>query len=237
MSASAVDFASVRREIGEAARRAFTLVRSKHPDERFYTFALCSDCDAQSVCGSANTEEGNRRCLERYAYRRAEDEAIVAKIGMTFADYANYYRWNLPEWAYHATETREFRALDPLIGDADEIESADPEGFDAFRAQLYGSMILALKELDDEGFFGSGAPREAIVLFCDLVDPPEKYWFALESAKILNPPSTYQSFASQWLAWQNKEGREIIADPAHHSPVYRPLRSFLADEGGVPGSG
>lgn len=227
---SAVDFRSVRLEIKEAARRAFALLRSKHPDEHFYTFALSADNDEenQGVCPSANTEEGYRRRLKRDAPSRAEYEA--KGLETTYADHLNYYRWNLPEWAYDGDGNSEFRALDPLIFHDDDFEENDPVGFLAFQAQLHGCMILAMKDLDGEGFFGEDERRADVTLFCDLVEPPEKYWFAFESARLLNPPSVFDAFSTQWLPWLGREGREIIRDPELHSPTYRPLHAFLTAE-------
>ena len=228
-----IDDQAVRSGLREAARRSFTRVRAEYPGERFYAFALCSDEEAQSACASANTEEGFQWRLEGNQKYRKSTEAAIAKHGMTWADYTNYYRWNLPEWAYHQVGVREFRALDPLILDpihqrAQELEDEDPEGFDDHRARLYGSMILAMKDLDADGYFGEGNERRTLVLLCDLVEPPEKYWFAVESAKALNPPDVFQGFLTQWLAWLSPADRAIIDDPSSHSAVYRPLRDFLS---------
>ena len=109
-------------------------------------------------------------------------------------------------------------ALDPLILDpvhlrANELEEEDPEGFDDHRARVCGSMILAMKDLDEEGLFGSGEERGAVVLLCDLVEPPEKYWFAVESARRLNPPEVFDGFLKQWLAWLSPNDRAPIEIP------------------------
>ena len=228
-----IDYHAVRVGLRDAARRAFTQVRAEQSGERFYTFALCSDEEAQSVCASANTEEGYLWRLGRNEKYRESTEARIAKYGMIWADYTNYFRWNLPEWAYHQAGVREFRALDPLILDPihlreDELEEADPDGFDDHRARLYGAMVLAMKDLDAEGFFGEGEERGSLVLLCDIVEPPEKYWFAVESARTLNPPAVFQGFLSQWLAWLSPSEKAIIEDPESHSEVYRPVRDILS---------
>jgi Domain of unknown function (DUF4303) len=230
-----IDYRAARAVTRDAARRAFTRVRDEHPGERFYAFALCTDLDVQSLCASANTEEGFRWRLERNEKSRKQTEAAIAKHGMTWADYTNYFRWNLPEWAYHQIEGGDFRALDPLILDpvhmrANELEEEDPEGFDDHRTRVCGSMILAMKDLDEEGLFGAGEERRAVVLLCDLVEPPEKYWFAVESARRLNPPEVFDGFLKQWLAWLSPNDRAPIEDPAAYSPIYRPLRAFLDGE-------
>lgn len=218
----------IRSTLVAAARGAFGQIRELKADERFYAFTLCSDETAASVCASANTEEGFQRCLASYEgkYRKGIEETI-AKSGMTWADYTNYFRWNPPEWAYHNTGSGEFRALDPLIPDPIPDEDDQPEESLAYRAMLYGSMFLAMKALDDEGFFGSGEQRESVVLLCDHVDPPEKYWFAVESARRLNPPRVFDGFLQQWLAWLSPKDRAAIDDPAAYSPVYRPLMALL----------
>jgi hypothetical protein len=224
----AVDFRQVRREVREAARRAFSSLRLEHPAEGFYAVALCSDGDAQGVCPSANSEEGFHRRLKRMGYR-PKGEGFVGKRGPLAATEWNLYRWNLPEWSFHTDGIGEFRGLDPLIGDANELEANDPPAFLAFRAGLYGAMILAMKDLEDEEFF-AGEERGFITLLCDLAEPPEKYWFALESVRLLNPPSVFENFSGQWLSWIGDEGRQIVEDPGSHSPVYAPLKALLASE-------
>jgi hypothetical protein len=222
-----IDWEAVRSTLVEAVRNAFGRIGEQKSGERFYAFALCSDEEAEGVCGSANTEEGFQARLKRNETYRKGIEERIAKHGMTWADYTNYFRWNLPEWAYHNTGSGDFRALDPLI--PDPIPDAEEEPVESldYRARLYGSMVLAMKDLDSEGFFGAGEQRDSVVLLCDLVEPPEKIWFAVESARVLNPPEVFQGFLKQWLSWLSPNDRETIDDPAAHSPIYRPLTDFL----------
>lgn len=227
---SAFDLQKVRQMTTDASRRAFTNVRRKNAEDRFYAFALCADEDANGIYPSANSEEGLLRRLERMGFRQ-DGERFVGKKGELDTVGWNYYRWNLPEWWFHGDEVKEFRILDPLIEHGSEIdEDDDLKAYLTFRAELYGTMILALRDLDAEGFFGAGEEREAVTLFCDLVEPPGKYWFALESAKRLNPPSVFERFSTLWVGWIGETGRQYLGDPACHSPVYGPLQQFLARE-------
>jgi hypothetical protein len=66
---------------------------------------------------------------------------------------------------------------------------------------------------------------------CDLVEPPKKYWFAHESARLLNPRSTFRDFSAQWLAWLTPKDKEIVHNPGGRSSVYAPLQEFLAGHG------
>jgi hypothetical protein len=189
----------------------------------------------RGMCASANSEEGLKWRLDRRLKRkksfRDQEEATVAEAGIAWDDYLNYYRWDLPEWAYHNIEGSDFRSLISLLSDPleglDDPEESDPEGFDAHRARVCGSMILAMKHLDEEGLFGAGDERSSVVLLCELVEPPEKYWFAVESARLLNSPGVFEGFLKQWLAWLSPGDRAVIEDPSAHSPIYRPLRAFL----------
>ena len=228
-----IDYQAVRATLGEAARNAFSRVQEQKSAERFYAFALCSDEEAEGVCGSANSEEGFQARLKRNQRYRKGIEERIAKHGMTWADYTNYFRWNLPEWAYHNVGGANFRALDRLIPDPLPDEEDEPEESLNYRAQLYGSMVLTMKDLDAGGFFGVGKQRDVVVLLCDLVEPPEKYWFAVESARRLNPLRVFDGFLEQWFAWMSPNDRAEIDDPAAHSPIYRPLMDFLI---GTPGS-
>src|SRR6185436_1685591 len=52
-----------RTTVRDATRFWFTEIREKHPNEKFYAFALYTDDDAITVCDAANTEEALRRQL------------------------------------------------------------------------------------------------------------------------------------------------------------------------------
>ena len=56
-----IDFPRLRREIKEAARRAFETIANNHPNEQFYAFALYSDDGAMTVVPATNSEEALRR--------------------------------------------------------------------------------------------------------------------------------------------------------------------------------
>jgi hypothetical protein len=197
---SNVDFMLVRREIKEAARRAFSGVRSQHPDETFYAFALCSDDSAMTVCPVANTEAAYRRCVARYAsYSPPVD--------------AHYLRWGTVEWAYESAGQEYFDQVQNLINVEGRYEERDPDGFVRFKGRVFASMILGLKDLDEEGAFGVGEERKEITLFCSVSDSGCAVWMEDESARRLNPPLVYRAFSEQWSTYMAAELSANLASP------------------------
>src|SRR5947209_6679990 len=91
---------TLRHEIRQAAKQAFTAIRSQHASERFYAFGLWTDGCAGVVMPAANSEQGFGRVMEKYEQYRVNTESTLAKIGMTYSEYTNYYRWCTSEWAY-----------------------------------------------------------------------------------------------------------------------------------------
>lgn len=185
-----VDFDLLRQEIKDAARAAFGVVRRNHSDEQFYAFALYSDESAMTVCPAANTEEGLARRAEEYGYSKPQQLASL--------------RWATGEWAYEFEGAEFFDRACALIngedryeGEADEDPLEESEAFVAFRTQVFEVIVLALEDLDAEGFFGAGDAREAITLFCTLSDFDEAGQIEADSARRLNPASVYERFAAE----------------------------------------
>jgi hypothetical protein len=193
-----VDFALMGREIKHAARRAFTTVRSGHPDETFYAFALYSDDDAMTVVPSANTEQGNERCVKRCQGDKSYME-FIASEGIPFAGCLSHLRWGTAEWAYEGVGAKPFKTVNKRINADDRYDDADPDGFVRFKGGLFATMVLGLQDLDAEGFFGTGSARQSVTLLCSISDSPCAVWLEEESARRLNPPSVYQAFFKEWM--------------------------------------
>lgn len=161
-----VDFALVRREIRDAAHRAFDAVRATHPDETFYAFALYSDDSAMTVCPTANTEEGYQRCVERYKANMSYME-FIASHGIPFEDCLTNFRWGSGEWAYACEASEQFGAVYEMINVDGRYDDEDPDGFVNFKGRVFASMVLGLKDLDAEGYFGTqGAAGHNPSLLC-----------------------------------------------------------------------
>jgi hypothetical protein len=87
-------------------------------------------------------------------------------------------------------------------------------------------MLLALRDLDHEGFFGTGPVRQGVTLYCNVSDSERAGWLQAESAQRLNPPEVYEVFAKDWLAPLADEIAAARRDPG---PMYQ---AFLEAVGG-----
>ncbi|QSI32591.1 DUF4303 domain-containing protein [Variovorax sp. RKNM96] len=179
------DFDTLRIQIREAARSAFGALRAQHPGERFYAMALYTDDGAMTVCPSANSEEAFQRMLLDGDF---SDPADVA-----------YARWGTAEWAYEALHAEQFDApCERLRTHVSTLGGG--RAFGAFCSRLHDAMTQALAELDQEGFFGTGADRQALTLFCSISDSDEAEALEDRSAKQLNPPAVFAAFKKRWDA-------------------------------------
>jgi hypothetical protein len=192
--ATRVDFDVLRQMIRTAARRAFEDVRLAHPDEHFYAFALYTTDDIAGVNPAANTEEGYARKRARYAAEWGWPE--MALIGD--------FRWAPYSWKYECYGATHFREVGALINgnhNPERYDRSDPLGFVNFKAGVFASMVLALADLESEGYFGVGQARQALTVFCSVADSGCAPWLEADSARRLNPPGVFETFAAERIAY------------------------------------
>ncbi|MBN3724791.1 DUF4303 domain-containing protein [Burkholderia sp. Ac-20379] len=180
-------FPGFAHDIADAARTTYRALLAAHPDETFYTFALYTDSGAMTVVSSANSEEGLERA--RQQFNRGRDPHAPAPAWLI---------WSTAEWAYEAAEASAFNALSKRLADT-VIGPAVPEAeFGAFFRALQLDMIEALRLLDQEGLFGTGAAREKFTLFISISDDDGADALESESATMLNPPAVAQRFIERY---------------------------------------
>ncbi|WP_322090134.1 DUF4303 domain-containing protein [Burkholderia cenocepacia] len=177
-------FPGFAQEIADAARVTYRALLAAHPDEHFYAFALYTDSGAMTVVPAANTEEGLKRVREQMEIGDDED--------------APEFTWATGEWAYEAAESDSFNPLCKKLADT-VLGSNFPEAkFDVFFEELQSDMIEALRLLDQEGLFGTGAEREKITLFVTISDDDGSVDLENKSAKELNPPPVFDRFIKRY---------------------------------------
>lgn len=166
----------LRSAIREASRRAFSAVRDAHPDEHFYYFALVTTGDGLRPGPSASSVEGLERTSNEY---QARGDALSERD----------LRWSEADSPYNLFGDEFFDEVEAFFlagGDHRDL----PEGeYIAEVERRYEAMEAALRDLDREGFFGSGPKRAAVVV--NVVAPgDESEDGILERAARLNPPES-----------------------------------------------
>ncbi|WP_285117466.1 DUF4303 domain-containing protein [Leifsonia sp. fls2-241-R2A-40a] len=157
------DFARIRSAIRDAARTAWTRLRDERPSESFYYFGLWTTPLAHRPVPTACSEEGLRR-----AVADGDGDAL---------------RWSVMDSPYDLFGDESFARLEPLFEEFGEPYDRPP----VMNAALVDAMAGALAELDEEGFFGVGAARDAVVVNVTLPGADD-IGAAIESARRLNPP-------------------------------------------------
>ncbi|MCY2987974.1 MAG: DUF4303 domain-containing protein [Planctomycetota bacterium] len=172
---------TVKQAIIEGVKKFFRKVREQNPSEHFYAFALFTDTEFDSPVLAANSREKLREQLERYS---PLDEG-----GMCFV------KWNPGDWAYLGGAI--IGAFDAFS--EDDYPLPDYQVSMERSARLFGATIDGLKELSDEGFFGSGESRPTV--FFTIADDGNAGWAERESARWINPPEVFAEFdPEQWKA-------------------------------------
>jgi predicted DNA-binding WGR domain protein len=138
-----IDFPLLTAEIRDGARRAFQAIRAAHPDETIRLFALGSDDSAMTIVHAAGIlalgEPGDM-----------DDESEI---------------WCSAEWPH--SEGDEFLDIAyRMILPCHRNDLPCSVEFDVLHAGLFEACVAAMEQLDREGFFGTGAVREEVVLLC-----------------------------------------------------------------------
>lgn len=140
-----VDFALLTAEIREGARRAFEAIRAGDPERTFRLFALGSDESAMTIVHAASD-------LALGEPGEMEDESEI---------------WSSGEWS-HDEGGEFFDIAYRMILACHREDLPCSVEFDVLHDGLFEACIAAMAQLDGEGFFGTGAAREAVVLLCQV---------------------------------------------------------------------
>jgi len=173
--------------VRDAARAAFEQVREENPDESFYGFALYTDDGLMTIMPAANSEQGFKEACRNNGFKKPDEKA--------------YARWATAEWGYEAVGADHFDAAHELLNGPDRGDAGDADDEAAYRAlgnTVIGSMVNALNDLDQSGFFGAGAEREKVTLFVSVSDSDAAESIENESAKQLNPPAVAERFIKRY---------------------------------------
>jgi Domain of unknown function (DUF4303) len=174
-----MDWNALGLEIHEAARKVFDDLKKAHPEEEVYAYALYTDSGAMTVLGSANSVRGFEKAISQ------QPDTSPATLA--------YYKWATSEWAYEGWKSSYFNEISEQLR-----TSKDRADFSSFKRNILASMKGALKKLDEEGFFGTGAEREKVVLFISVTDDDSAESVENESAILLNPKSIAEKFALRY---------------------------------------
>ena len=176
-----MDWVDLEKRVYKAAKSSFSSLKSAHPNEEFYVFALYTDSGAMTICPSANSFRG----LEDKIGQEEEEDRTHEAV--------QYYKWASSEWAYEAWQSEEFEGVCKALR-----ESAERSDFESFQAQVFQVMTNALHLLKNEGFFESFNAHQSPVLFVTITDDDRAEEFENKSAEVLNGERVFDEFVSRY---------------------------------------
>lgn|GEM_PF-1297532 len=172
------DESQLRKAIVKAGRAAFTALQKNHPSEHFYAFIFYTAPELGYLVPSSATEEA----LTRLASDPREQEDL---------------RWSPCDWEYHLSGEAHFNEVNELL-EADRVESARSEAERQERFDRRWSVFKqAILQLDEEGVFGTGDARAGVLV--NIMWGDQDVVAHLQSARELNPKSTYLAYAKAEL--------------------------------------
>ncbi len=206
--------------IKAAAKTAFTNLINEYPEMYSY-FTVITPRECSSIYVSAVSRQARYRVAKESNFKRTIDDLA----------------WSWDESLYKAYQYDEpyFQELkDELEMHAAAVAGADDNGKEEERIERLNSMIEAMHQLDEEGFWGTGEDRVRIVINAEIEGYTES---SAINAKILNASSEQLGY---YLEWLKEKQAYIIAEPIVKEVVdhfskkeYASLSNLAVGEWGV----
>jgi len=183
----AADLLAFRETTREEVRSLFTELLRSFPGETFYVLGLFDYVDWSCPClfYGANTWQHWKAALSQKADSTVDlpDE---------------YYKWTGGEWKCNGN-LGSMSILEEIIAKTGIEDLDDYSEVDSAREVLQWSvqaeMMLVLRELDSEHFFGQGEKRNSFLLTVSTQDEAEANdWTHEISANLLNPEEVFRKF-------------------------------------------
>lgn len=169
----------LRGQLTEAARLGFDLCRRQAAGQTIYSYALVMAGVGEALRPSCHTEEA--------AARRE------AKLPSKPPREAGFRRYNPDEWwAVSPGPVPGGRGPDWWQELSLAIHRVQSEHGRKRPDTVLDLLCDALKALDAEGYFGTGAARAAVTLMVYVSDSGDQWW--AESVRRLNPPAVVERF-------------------------------------------
>lgn len=185
---STFDFAPTEAALLDASRAAFAKFFDDYPDHRFYGMGLFTGPEFSYVAPTAMSEEGLAQSAANHRNRRGKASSTARELRASL-------RWSAADSPHH--DEIDFEGVD-MSGVAATLHAIDVRRerakFDAFVAEIHEMFYRVLKQLDDEGAFGTGRAREKLFVSMMMGDRDRS---VLELGKRLNPPAAFERYREQ----------------------------------------
>lgn len=175
-----IELAKLRLELVEATRLSFDACRRDHPGETFYAYALvvCT-YGGEALQPWCYTEEALAKRQAAWPPRNETAAALQRYCPDEWVD-------SIVGGPIKTSRGRDWGEI------ATDIIALYEERGDEDRYVVLEMLIDTLEQLDREGYFGTGAAREAVTLMIFISDSGGDWW--ADSVRRLNPSAVRKRF-------------------------------------------
>lgn len=173
---------SLRNAIRDDVRKIYNQLRNEASGDTYYVFAIFDyvDYSCPTLFYSANTEQ-------HFAERSTSGDVSV-----------EIDRWHPCYWGTHGDLATAAQLLNDVIEESGLAEDDDYDSLFEFGYKVRAEMVVALRELDTEGLFGTGDERNRLLLTVSTNDEASTDdWTHLESARVLNSESAFRHYLAE----------------------------------------
>lgn len=169
----------IRKAVTLAAKTAFTAIRQSHPRETFYVYGLMTNDAAQYLFPVCNTEEGLKKTAKKYKQEGHPEHGV------------DELRWSFGDWAYADEGEEPFEEVNAILAEYTDFDDVDDDEVEKRVERIMEAVVAGLKDLNDEGFFGTGDERNkvAVMIVGDLDSGLTQEWM-----RQFNPPAVTNQF-------------------------------------------
>lgn len=191
-------FTAWRELFKHEARVAFCDIRVDTSD--LWAFALVTDEDCLSADPCADSAAALESRKVKYLKSYGSEFGIIDRQLMSME-----YQWNTGEWQSIYSESRECsdphscppsQQFESMMAFRDDWLARNNGNERRLRRKFLRCMLDALRELDEEGIFGTGEQRQKLVLFIEMTDGWTAPFIFYSSLHRLNSRSSLAVFRS-----------------------------------------
>lgn len=187
-------FKNLQYQIEQAVKKDMKKILKETDNEKIYTVALVTDSDCITLYLAVNTYEFMKKKDKEYSIDMDLSEEDIKNLKEGFASLT---QWLPDEWGYSDDDNSELAKISKLLYENSKSEDFDNEEYEENQKLFFKIVTSAFKHLIEEKVFGEYS--EEITYFISMSDDDRAEEIENNSAKLLNPPSLYETFFNRYI--------------------------------------
>jgi hypothetical protein len=197
-----LDIDAFANAVSAATEQCWKELTTLLPNERFYSFAICTTDDLAGIWPAASTESGfDSRRDKLISDDHQLDWLSEHKISLRDTILGDY-RWDAFNWELTGEIMRHYEVPNGMLKSAYESKS-EQGSFRHLSVEVHAATTLGLKRARDAGVFGSNGL--GLTLFCTKHSSTDTVWLEEYSSRYLNPWELFARFKADRIEYIKDE--------------------------------